>query len=184
MTVAALLLAAGQSRRFGRQDKLMALRHGLPLVAHAARLLVRPDIVLRFAVVASQPVAEVLRSEGFATLMLPAGQPQSASIAAGIAAVTATGAKRVLIALGDMPHLAPQDIARLLAMPPDRPASAFDEAVPMPPAIFPRDWFPRLAALAGDQGAGMLLRDLPAASRLLVPAQRLRDVDRPGDLDE
>lgn len=181
MTIAALLLAAGQSRRFGAADKLLADLNGSPLVIHAARALSDPNIGLRLAVVTSPDVAALLQGEGFATLMLPPG-PQSTSIAAGVAALQRQGATRIVIALGDMPLLEPGDIAALLAMPPDQPASARLEDAPCPPAIFPADWFARLTTLTGDRGAGALLRDLPPAAMLAIPAQRLCDVDTPETL--
>ena len=164
MTVAALLLAAGQSRRFGAQDKLLAKLDGVSLVAHAARALSGAGPDLRLAVVSSAPVADVLRQEGFATLMLPSG-PQSASIRAGIAELQHQGASRVVIALGDMALLLASDIRALLALPPDQPASAWLKDAPCPPAVFPARWFPRLMALTGDRGSGPArrARELAAA---------------------
>lgn len=182
MTVAALLLAAGQSLRFGADDKLMARLQGRPLVAHAAQALIRPGIGIRLAVVTAPPIEAVLCQMGFRTLMLPAGLPQSGSLAAGMGALAGLGATRAVIALGDMPFLCPEDIDRLLDMPAASPACADDRGVPMPPAVFPQSWFARLTTLRGDRGAGALLRDLPAVGRVLIPADRLRDVDIPGDL--
>ena len=181
MTVAALLLAAGQSCRFGAEDKLLADLNGSPLVVHAARALTGVD--LRLAVVSTQPVADLLRPEGFATLMVPPG-PQSASITAGVAELQRLGATRIVIALGDMALLLPDDIRALLALPSDRPGSAWLEDAPSPPAVFPASWFPRLLGLTGDRGAGALLRDLDTASRLAIPARRLRDVDTPQALSD
>lgn len=178
MTVAALLLAAGQSRRFGAQDKLLADLDGVPLVAHAARALSGAGPDLRLAVVSSASVADVLRQEGFATLTLPSG-PQSASIRAGIAELQWQGASRIVIALGDMALLLASDIRALLALPPEQPASAWLGDAPSPPAVFPASWFPRLMALTGDRGAAALLRGADMASRLMIPAPRLRDVDTP-----
>ena len=183
MTVAALLLAAGQSRRFGAEDKLLADLRGSPLVVHAARALMGAGIDLRLAVVSAQPVADLLRPEGFARLMVPPG-PQSASITAGVAELQRLGATRIVIALGDMALLLPDDIRALLALPSDQPGSAWLEDAPSPPAIFPASWFPRLLGLTGDRGAGALLRDLDAASRLAIPAPRLRDVDTPQALSD
>lgn len=176
MTVAALLLAAGQSRRFGSQDKLLAGFEGLPLVVHAARVL--SGIGLRLGVVSSVPVEGLLQGEGFTTRMIPPGD-QSASIGAGVAELQKRGASRIVIALGDMALLRPDDIAALLALPPDQPASAWLEGAPSPPAVFPASWFPRLMALRGDRGAGALLRDPGQGARLAIPAARLRDIDTP-----
>lgn len=182
MSVGAVLLAAGQSRRFGPPDKLLADLAGKPLVWHAAQALLLPAIDHRVAVAASDAVADILIPLGFAVQMLPTGQPQSASLAAGIAALADLGVDRAVVALGDMPFVQSGDIAQLLAFPPDQPACVWAENAPTPPAIFPRSWFPHLTALTGDRGAGTLLRDIPAKARLSLPAGRLRDIDRPEDL--
>lgn len=182
MSVGALLLAAGQSRRFGPPDKLLADLDGMPLVWHAAQALLLPAIDHRVAVVASATVADVLRPLGFAIQMLPGNQPQSASLAAGVAELTGRKVDRAIIMLGDMPFVQAHDIAQLLAFPADQPACAWAANAPTPPAIFPGSWFSQLAALTGDRGAGALLRDIPPTSRLSLPADRLRDIDRPEDL--
>ncbi|MBC9247605.1 nucleotidyltransferase family protein [Paracoccus sp. 11-3] len=182
MITGALLLAAGQSRRFGASDKLLAELNGAPLVSHAARALSLPMIPHRVAVVASGDVAAILRPLGFAIVMQPQGRPQSTSLSAGIAEMERLGVARAIVMLGDMPFIQTEDIARLLVFPADQPASAWAANAPMPPAIFPKSWFPRLAALTGDRGAGALLKDLPADARLTLPAERLRDIDRPEDL--
>lgn len=182
MSLGALLLAAGQSRRFGASDKLLADLDGAPLVSHSARALGSPLIGHRVAVVASDKVAQVLHPLGFIVLMQPPGLPQSASLAAGIAELDRLGVGRAIIMLGDMPFVQSDDIVRLLTFPTDQPASAWADDTPTPPAVFPKDWFPRLTALTGDRGAGALLKDIPPEARLMLPPDRLRDIDRPEDL--
>ncbi|WP_207101131.1 nucleotidyltransferase family protein [Paracoccus shandongensis] len=179
MTIAALLLAAGASRRFGEADKLAAPFDGLPLVVHAARALTGAGILRRLAVVRSGRIARLLENEGFATLMIAPGL-QSDSIRAGVAHLGQPDA-RLLIALGDMPLVRAEDYRRLIAAPPDRPACAWKDGMPMPPAIFPPGWRPRLMTLQGDRGAGALLRELPRPAHLHVPAERLADFDHPSD---
>ena len=63
MRTVGILLAAGQSRRFGPTDKLMAPLHGRPLVTYAAATLraVAPDVLI--AVTSSEIVAAEL--DGF-----------------------------------------------------------------------------------------------------------------------
>lgn len=181
MTTAVLLLAAGQSRRFGTQDKLLADLHGIPLVVYSARALRQLGVDLRLAVVTSDAVSRLLNREGIPTLMLPQG-PQSASITAGVASLRKQGATRILIALGDMPLLRSKDFRKLLDLPADLPACAWSKDAPIPPAVFPSDWFDRLESLTGDKGAGSLLRSLPLASRVTLPSERLIDIDHVEDL--
>ena len=61
-------------------------------------------------------------------------------------------------------------------------ACATDGTTPLPPAAFPEEMFAALAGAQGDRGAGALLREIPAARRLTLPPDRLRDIDRPEDL--
>lgn len=71
MRIGALLLAAGMSRRFGPEDKLLADLNGMPMVAHAARALdlVGPD--RRIAVTGSDAVGNLLSAEGFDIVARP-----------------------------------------------------------------------------------------------------------------
>lgn len=177
MTVVAVLLAAGASRRFGAEDKLLEPLNGVALVRHAARLAARFPRAL--GVVSSVRVQAEVAAEGLDTLLLPDGLGQGDSLAAAVAQVGAVS--RLAVFLGDMPLLTDADADAILAADPARPACAVLNGVTMPPAIFPHDWLPRLAALTGDRGAGSLLRAASPAP-LPIPAARLRDVDRPADL--
>lgn len=186
MSLGVLLLAAGQSRRFGAQDKLLAPLAGRPVITHALEALALPEAAHRLAVVSAGPVAALARQAGFRTLALTPGLPQSASLVAGLGWLRPRGITRLLVALGDMPWLRPEDMRAILnlAAEPEgeRAACAALGDIPMPPALFPAAMFDALAALSGDRGAGGLLRMIPAARRLRLPGDRLRDIDRPGDL--
>ena len=65
MSLGVLLLAAGQSRRFGPQDKLLAPLAGRPVVAHALDALALPEADFRLAVVSTDQVATITRQAGF-----------------------------------------------------------------------------------------------------------------------
>lgn len=89
---------------------------------------------------------------------------------------------RPLIALGDMPFVTAAHLEKIAkAVTDGRPAANTDGGPLMPPACFPASWLSRFAELSGDQGAGRLLRDLPAAA-LINAAGLLADIDRPNDL--
>ncbi|MDB6454335.1 nucleotidyltransferase family protein [Falsirhodobacter sp. 20TX0035] len=169
------LLAAGASRRFGPQDKLLATLKERPLVAHAAERLARAPLDCCFAVVSSDTVAQAV---GMETVRIPAGGGQADSLVAAIRHLPPQ-TTHLLIALGDMPYLRDDDLALILDG--DGPRCAVAEGHVSPPALFPKAWFPRLLALRGDEGAGRLLRDHPGA-HCPLPAASLRDIDRPGDL--
>ncbi|WP_435167471.1 nucleotidyltransferase family protein [Falsirhodobacter sp. 1013] len=169
------LLAAGASRRFGAEDKLLAPLQGRPLVAHAAKRMTRAALDHCFAVVSS---AEVAQAVGVDTVMIPAGGGQADSLVAAVRHLPDT-TTHLLILLGDMPYLEDEDLALILSG--DGPRCAVADGHVSPPALFPREWFPRLLTLRGDEGAGKLLRHHPEAHCPLPPAS-LRDIDRPDDL--
>jgi len=102
---AALLLAAGASRRFGRHDKLLAPLRGRPLIDHALDAALATDAVRVLAVVPSPGgrLARHLRGRG-ATLVVARDHAcgLGASLAAGLRAVRPCE-REVAILLGDVP---------------------------------------------------------------------------------
>lgn len=172
-----LLLAAGASRRFGPEDKLLADLRGRPLAAHAAEAMRRTDLDGRIAVITTPALAPWLH--GFRVIEVTQGR-QSDSLRAGLAA--AGDPDRLLIALADMPDVTDAHLRLVLEAATDTmPAASHDGKAAMPPACFPRARLDDLGRLTGDQGAGRLLRDLPPGQLIAAP-DLLRDVDRPADL--
>ncbi len=182
MSLGVLLLAAGQSRRFGSADKLLAPLAGRPVIARALDALALPEAAQRLAVVSTDPVAVIARQAGFGTLAVAPGLPQADSLTAGLGWLRQRGITRLLVALGDMPWLEVADMRALLNLGKDQAACAALGATPMPPALFPARMFDALAGLSGDRGAGRLLQAIPASRRLALPPERLRDIDTPADL--
>lgn len=165
-----LMLAAGQSRRFGAADKLMAHLHGRPLIVHA--IAAQAELAAeRVAVVGPDSAAAgLLEGAGFRLVVNPAPEEgQGGSLALG--AEDASG--RVLVMLADMPFVTPDLLARLAAC--NGRAVAFDGRR-SPPALFAEADRPALLAAAGERGAPELL-----AKAEPVPAApgELDDVDTP-----
>lgn len=112
--VLGVLLAAGQSRRFGPGDKLLAPLAGRPLVCHAAGALAASGVGALAAVVSSPAVAALL--PGFAALRVGPGLPMARSLARALVEhARALDAARLLVCLGDMPGVTPALLGRLLA---------------------------------------------------------------------
>ncbi|WP_378944673.1 NTP transferase domain-containing protein [Paracoccus sp. R86501] len=172
-----LLLAAGASRRFGPEDKLLAGYRGRPLVSYAADAMRAADLDDRVAVVTNDAVAAHL--QGFRIIRIEQGQ-QSDSLRAGLAAVG--DPDRLLIALADMPLVTTAHLDAVLKLARDDAiAASHDGSTALPPACFPRSKLPALATLKGDQGAGRLLRDLPQDAFVHAP-DLLIDIDTRHDL--
>ncbi len=176
---ALLLLAAGQSRRFGAgPSKLDTPVRGLPLGLHAPRAVASLRFARRIAVTARSGIDYA--AEGFTAI--PNDDPvgdMASSLRLGIAA--AEGAAAVLVLLADMPNVTAAHVERLLAAGdgPRTIVASADGGAPRPPALFGEAWFDALSALTGDHGARDLIR-----SGKLVPASagELADVDTPDDL--
>ena len=161
--VAAIVLAAGRSRRMGAVNKLLEDVDGAPLVRHAARAALesraRPVIVVTGH--EAERVGGALEGLDIKIVDNPAyGEGLSASLRAGIEAVpeSASGA---LICLGDMPRLAPDHLDRLI----DAFEAESGDAIIVPtvkgkrgnPVLWPRRYFAELARVRGDVGGRHLI---------------------------
>src|SRR5574341_1924199 len=113
-TIAAILLAAGAGKRFGGDKLLHPLGDGVAIAAHAARnlLAATPDVV---AVVrwGDFPLYDMLEQEGCqVTMFRGAERGMGASLAHGVA--QARGADGWVVALADMPRIAPGTIRTII----------------------------------------------------------------------
>ncbi|HJT38956.1 MAG TPA: nucleotidyltransferase family protein [Sphingobium sp.] len=187
--IAAVLLAAGASSRFGKADKLMADLRGKPMVAHTLETIASMAFAELVAVVRPAEQAPVvhrkLERRGYTILVNDRAEDGiSASIVRAVEHVMPIKRCRgILICLGDMPlvpqsHynricLAAEDIRSVVA--------STDGFSPSPPAFIGRKHFPELLALRGDQGARALLSH---AIQVETRGAYLRDIDTPEDLAE
>ncbi len=180
--VAVILLAAGQSRRFGHCDKLVQPYRCEPLVAHAARTLATIPFAAHIAV-ADGEVASLLPDAFRAVANPDPGRGLSSSIGVGLAALDRMLPTACMIALADMP-LVPKDHFEALmhAFEADDPqamvATCSPGGKPIVPALFGQVQFGALRGLTGDRGARALLANAPTVT--CDPAL-LADFDRPSD---
>ncbi|MEM1288771.1 MAG: nucleotidyltransferase family protein [Pseudomonadota bacterium] len=182
MKTAALLLAAGHSRRFGAANKLLAPLNGRPLVSHTAETLRRLRLDHLVACVRDPVVGRLL--EDFELCFLPDAEPdQSASVAHGIKRCADLGADRTLIALADMPFVSTVHLKGVIdqCVPVQGSATVCAGKV-MPPACFPRAQYDELQKLSGDRGAAFILRSLPAQALVEAEAREIADIDTPDDI--
>ena len=174
--VAAVLLAAGQSRRFGAADKLAAPLAGRALGGFAADTLRAIGFAARFVVVG--PAGAGFDTGGFTEVVNPdPGHGQASSLARGVAAAHACGADSCLVVLADMPLVTAGHLAAMLARygpQADIVASVAPGGRAMVPALFAAAHFPALMALRGDSGAKSLLA---GAALVGCPMKMLADID-------
>lgn len=183
--VAAILLAAGEGRRFGA-PKALAPWGERPLVRHGAALARRAGL---------DPIVVVVGAAGDEARRALAGFPvqvvenpawpegMSRSIQAGLEALPPTVEAVVLMQV-DQPLVRPRWLRWLVeayrATGKPIVVSSMD-GEPRPPALFARPMFPALMDLRGDQGGRSLVRRFPEAVAMVpVPDPTwVLDVDTP-----
>jgi molybdenum cofactor cytidylyltransferase len=160
--IAALLLAAGQSRRMG-SNKLLAEIDGRPMVARTAQRLLSSH---------ARPIIAVLGNEAdrvdAALGKLPVERVENPSFADGLSTSLKRGiaalppeADGVIVCLGDMPLVTGRDLDRLIGA--FNPLEGRAIIVPVRhgkrgnPVLWARRFFPEMAELAGDVGAKHLI---------------------------
>lgn len=189
MTTVGILLAAGRGRRFdpsGLRDKLLqALPGGDTVVLASARhlLAVLPRVI---AVVPphDRGVAAALRALGCeVTVCAGADTGMGASLAHAVAA-SLPDTQSWLIALGDMPFVAPATIHALC----DALAGGAAIAAPVcggkrgNPIGFGAEHLSALLALTGDEGARRIVRTAAVTEVAVDDPGIFRDVDTVADL--
>jgi molybdenum cofactor cytidylyltransferase len=175
--VAALVLAAGKSERMG-YNKLLADLAGAPLIRRTLEKVVAWPVDLTIVVTGRD--AEAVE-ESLAGLPLSFvhnarfAEGLASSLAAGIAALPAD-IDAVVVALGDMPAVERNIVARLVAA--FSPADRRTICVPVHrgqrgnPVLWGRDYFAAMKELEGDRGARTLMDDF---------ADEVVEIDAPGD---
>lgn len=186
---AIVLVASGLSRRFGRQDKMLAQLGGQPLVEHAARAITDLHPITRVAVCpANRPaIGERLIDRFVIAVNKKPKDGLGHSIALGAQVALQFKPDAIMVCMGDMPFVEPwllDALTRRLAEGGADIVHAGASNRLHPPTVFGRNCFDRLASLDGDDGAKSLMRasDLRVVA-FAAPAPVLLDVDTREDLD-
>ncbi len=186
-SVPVLLLAAGQSRRMGPDNKLLLPVEGKPMVRHAAEAALASQA--EGVVVVTGHEAEAVRA---ALADLPLVFAHNPDYASGLASSLKRGLAAlpgepdaVLVQLGDMPAVSQEVIDRLIAA--FNPAEGRSICIPTfkgkrgNPALIARRYFAELQTLQGDVGARHLISDYPeqVAEVAMPDGAVLLDLDTP-----
>ncbi len=181
------MLAAGQSRRMGGDNKLLQQVDGRPLLLHALDAAdgARAEPVVVVTGHQREAVEALLEERQVERVHNPAyADGLSTSLKAGLAALPAD-VDGVVVLLGDMPGVSAATIDRLIA--------AFDPtggaAICVPswrgkrgnPVLLARRFFPEIQEIAGDVGAKPILAEYPEQIRTVEMADDavLTDLDTP-----
>ena len=188
--VAALLLAAGLSRRMGDDNKLLRKIGDTALIAEVCREVGKSSVdeIIVVTGLQSDQVRAALEATNLSKLRFahnPAYEEgMGASIRTGMANLQADA---VVIVLGDMPGIGAVQIDRLI--------DAYDpgaghaicrtvgpDAQPGHPILFGARFFESLLALKGDRGArAVVAENLSEAVDLPVTTKAIVDLDTPED---
>lgn len=183
--ITGILLAAGEGRRFGGAKLLHPLADGRPMGLAALHALQGALTRVNAVVAPGQSALAALFTQAGAHVIVCPRAPTGigASLACGVAAAP-DGAW--LVALGDMPFILPQTMARVA----DAVANGAALAAPAyrgqrgHPVAFGHRFFADLRALRGDEGARRLIRAHAGELHLIATddAGVVLDVDTRADL--
>lgn len=181
-----MILAAGESRRFG-SAKLLAPLEGHPLLQHAidaANASRCDEVVVVVGHRADELLAAVRLGRARSVLNGAHASGQSTSLRAGLA--EARGTDALVVLLGDQPRVTAALIDQVVARQRETDAVAVMCASGgrrSPPTLLHRELWPELEKLTGDVGAREVLRDRRDVA-LVDVVGGLEDIDRPADLED
>ena len=188
--VAALVLAAGQSRRMGPANKLLIPVDGKPMVRHVVDALAGARIETVHVVIGheAEAVKQVLTGHNVSFTLNPHfDEGLSTSLQAGLAALP-DDIDAVLVCLGDMPGIRATDIEAIIRA--YDPSEGHAIVVPTHqgkrgnPVLWDRRFFEAMTSISGDTGARHLIgenEDLVIEVKMDDPAV-LEDFDTPESL--
>ena len=181
-----ILLAAGQSKRFGSNKLMHVLENGMTIAEQSGRTLIQqcPNSI---AIVedTDSALSKTLATIGFTLVENKQSiQGMSSSLVRGITA--SNHASGWLITLADMPYIRADSLQQII--------NAWDEQasivlphyhdVPGHPVLFSKHFYSSLIQLEGDVGAkSILMRNTSDVVRIdLDDPGILKDIDNPDDV--
>lgn len=187
--IAALLLAAGASRRFGGgRQKLVQELNGRPVVRWSAETLIGAPVGEVIVVVGLNDglVRDALKGLRLRFVQnAAADEGMASSVAVGVAALSPE-TQGALIVLGDEPLAGRAPLERVVQRYKEGGASVVAptfRGVRGHPVLFDRSVFPELLALTGDRGARAVADREPGRLAIVeVDLPKPVDVDTPADL--
>lgn len=188
--VAALVLAAGQSRRMGQENKLLAKLDGIPMLARTVARVQRAGLDELVVVTGhdAERVSGVLAGlEARTAHNRDYDAGLSTSLQIGLGALS-DNIDAVVVCLGDMPRLSHEVIDALIAA--YDPVEGRCICVPTwqgkrgNPVLFDRRFFPAMCSVKGDVGARHLLgENAELVCEVAVDNHAvLEDIDSPAEL--
>jgi molybdenum cofactor cytidylyltransferase len=185
--IAALVLAAGQSRRMGTLNKLLIEIDGVPMVRRVVEMLCQSKADPIVVVTGHEHEKLAAALEGLAVTIVynpDFAQGLSTSLKAGIGALDAE-TDGALVCLGDMPRVGAAEVDRLIGA--FNPVEGRGIVVPTRngkrgnPVLWSKRFFAEMSQVAGDVGARHLIGAYPemVAEVEMAGDGVLTDIDTP-----
>jgi len=188
-TIGGIVLGAGESTRFGSENKLLAPVEGTPVIRRVAAAAIESPLDDVVTVLGHEADAVAERLDG-----LPLStaynndytEGQSTSVRRGIEVGRESNWDAAVVLLGDMPFVCPTTIEALIEA-----YLSGSGSIVAPrydgrrgnPVLFDRPLFERLLSVSGDQGGREIVRNHPGTVLLDTSDPGVvRDVDTAGDL--
>lgn len=186
LDIAFVMLAAGASKRFGSDNKLLSNLGGKPLACHSAEFLRSLPRDRRLAVIPKNAptLAELYKSTGWTVLENSNSKSgQASSLKIGVNAAVKSGARGVTICLADMPFVDEKHIIKIISLlaQTDAVMSSIN-GVLMPPAAFGQNCFGKLLKLHGDRGAKSVFASAEMKATVAFDELQSIDIDTSEDL--
>jgi molybdenum cofactor cytidylyltransferase len=189
--IPAILLAAGEGRRFGGNKQLAKLgkRH---LIEYALRAITDVQAIDSFTVLGARaaeilPNIEEYGSRVIINALWPGGIGTSIKFGLRTVLEEFPDAPAIMICVADQPYLNAEFVERLLNARRQNPtriiASKYEEQVGTP-AIFPCQYFDEILAIGDGEGAKSLIQEYRSEVVLLEQPQLALDIDTQSDLEK
>lgn len=190
LTFGAIILAAGRSKRFGKNDKLLEVINNMPMIRQTVDNASRANLTDIVVVVGENSDSIDAALQGTNPTIIRNAEPwlgMGTSLATGADAMD-ENLDGIFVVLGDMPLLQSTTYDELMNA--FDPASGRDIVVPVHndrrghPVLFSSAYLPLLRALDGDKGAREILESNPERVQNVDVADPgvLMDIDTPDDL--
>lgn len=188
-SIVGIILAAGESKRFGPENKLLVEVDGVPILERVVKTISNRGVVETIVVTGKDHDEVTTLLSGY-KLQLEHNENwrngMGSSLAKGVEAVDESSCDGILICLGDLPYLSSEVVGELLSV----FYKCGGERIVVPeangrrghPVIFPISYRAELVKLTGDQGAKVITREANSMIVEIKSSEILRDIDSTGDL--
>jgi molybdenum cofactor cytidylyltransferase len=191
LPVGGIILAAGQSSRMPRSQKLLLDLDGVPMVRHVLEAASEGGCHQTVVVYAEDDVRRAIDGRAEMVYNAKSATGMASSLQAGLRAMRPE-IEAAMVLLGDQPLVGARTVATLLRAwrrEGSRPAagvaqSSEEDGGWAPPVILARHMWPQLMELKGDAGARQVLQGRPELIDIVPAPGRSDDIDTPDDYEK